>query len=148
MSEHSASVQWTRRDQAGNRDDYSRDHRLGFENGQVALGSAAADYGGNNEALNPETLLLAALASCHMLTFLAIAAKRGYVVENYSDHATGQLGKNADRRMSVSHCQLRPRVVFAVDRAPDASELARLHAKAHEHCFIANTLRSEVSIES
>lgn len=146
MTEHTASVRWTRRDHPFTYESYSRDHSVGFENGQVALASAAPDYLGNRDALNPETLLLGALASCHMLTFLAVAAKRGYVVESYSDKATGTLAKNAEGRMAITHCRLQPRIVFSGEKIADDADLARLHAKAHENCFIANSIRTEVSI--
>jgi len=147
MTEHRASVHWTRQGHPFTYEGYSRDHALGFENGQTALGSAAPDYLGNSDALNPETLLLGALASCHMLTFLAVAAKRGYVIERYSDAAVGTLAKNADGRMAITHCRLSPRIEFSGDKTPDAAELVRLHGKAHENCFIANSLRTEVFIE-
>ena len=147
MSEHSASVAWTRQGLPFTYEGYSRDHAIGFENGQTAMGSAAPDYLGNRAALNPETLLLGALASCHMLTFLAVAAKRGYVIENYSDQAIGMLGKNAEGRMAISQCRLRPRIVFSGEKIPDPAELARLHVKAHENSFIANSICTEVTIE-
>lgn len=146
MAEHTASVHWTRRGHPFTYDGYSRDHAVAFENGQTALASAAPDYLGNAEALNPETLLLAALASCHMLTFLAVAAKRGYVVESYSDKAIGTLAKNAEGRVAITHARLQPTIVFSGDKIPDDAELARLHQKAHENCFIANSIRTEVGI--
>jgi organic hydroperoxide reductase OsmC/OhrA len=148
MTEHRASVQWDRRDHAGDATTYSRDHALRFENGQVALGSAAPDFMGNSEALNPETLLVGALASCHMLTFLAVAAKRGYVVETYADDASGTLGKNEQGRMAIVACTLRPRIMFSGEKQPGPEELAKLHERAHDNCFIANSIRCAVGIET
>jgi organic hydroperoxide reductase OsmC/OhrA len=146
MAEHSARIEWTRGDAGGTAGEYRREHRLVFENGQVALGSAAPAYGGDAAALNPETLLLGSLASCHMLTFLAVCAKRGYVVESYRDHAVGVLAPNADGRTAITRARLSPLVVFAGDKQPDAAELARLHERAHANCFIANSLKTDVEI--
>ena len=101
---------------------------------------------GNPAAANPETLLLASLASCHMLTFLAILSKRGYSVAHYSDRAVGTLGKNAEGRMAITHCRLNPVVGFYGDMQPDAAELRKFHESAHRNCFIANTLNCVVEI--
>lgn len=147
MSEHSAALHWSRQGRDFSYETYSRDHQLRFENGQSSLASAAPDYHGNPEALNPETLLIGALASCHMLTFLAVCAKRGFVVESYEDRASGQLGKNADGKTAITRITLRPRVLFSGDKQPDAAELGRLHDRAHGHCFIAQSVRAEVNVE-
>lgn len=147
MSKHSASLRWSREPHAATAGQYSRDHQITFENGQQALASAAPDFSGNPQALNPETLLIAALASCHMLTFLALCAKRGHQVEHYEDDALGQLGKNQEGRMAIIDILLRPRVSFADGSAPDDTALAALHERAHQHCFIANSIRSPVRIE-
>lgn len=146
MSEHTATLAWTRGDAAFTYETYSRDHRLVFENGLETLASSAPAYAGNPEALNPETLLVGALASCHMLTFLAVCAKRGYVVERYEDSASGRLDKNAEGRMAITHITLRPKVVFSGEKLPTAEELKRLHERAHANCFIANSLRAEVEV--
>lgn len=146
MTEHTASVHWMRRNHPFTYEGFSRDHSVGFENGQVALASAAPGYLGNGEALNPETLLLGALASCHMLTFLAVAAKRGYVVESYADQAIGTLARNIEGKIAITRVRLQPKIVFSGEKIPDDAELARLHARAHDNCFIANSIRSEVSI--
>jgi len=147
MSEHSAALHWSRQGRDFSYETYSRDHQIRFENGQSSLASATPDYLGNPEALNPETLLIGALASCHLLTFLAVCAKRGYVVDSYEDTASGLLGKNAEGKMAITRITLRPRVRFSGDKQPDAAELVRLHDRAHGHCFIAQSVRAEVSVE-
>jgi organic hydroperoxide reductase OsmC/OhrA len=146
MSEHTATLAWTRGDAAFTYETYSRDHRLVFENGLETLASSAPAYAGNPKALNPETLLVGALASCHMLTFLAVCAKRGYVVERYEDSASGRLDKNAEGRMAITHITLRPKVAFSGEKQPTAEELERLHERAHANCFIANSVRAEVEV--
>ena len=148
MSEHTATLSWSRGDRDFTYETYSRDHQLTFENGQTSLASSAPDYVGNPEALNPETLLVGALSSCHMLTFLAISAKRGFVVDRYDDDASGLLDKNADGKMAITRITLRPKVVFSGDRRPAADELAKLHERAHANCFIGSSIRAEVVVET
>jgi organic hydroperoxide reductase OsmC/OhrA len=146
MSLHPASVRWQRQPHPSADGTYRRDHALTFENGLVANNSAAADYFGNAEALNPETLLVGALVSCHMLTFLAVAEKRGFPVTSYDDDAVGELGKNADGRMAIVRITLKPRITFADGKTPSAEELAKLHERAHANCFIANSVKADVVI--
>jgi organic hydroperoxide reductase OsmC/OhrA len=146
MSTHFAEVHWLSQPHAMQPDTFSRDHQVVLENGHSLLNSSAPDYAGNAEASNPETLLLAALASCHMLTFLAVAAKRGLVVESYTDRAEGQLGKNKEGRTAIVSCTLNPVIRFAAGHSVDAEALAKLHESAHRNCFIANTLSAEVHI--
>lgn len=148
MTDHFAEVSWTANTHPEHPETYSRDHTVCLENGQSLLASAAPSYFGNAQAANPETLLLAALASCHMLTFLAIAAKRGFPVATYRDKATGTLGKNAEGRMAITHCVLHPLVEFADGHRPSAEELLKFHESAHRNCFIANSLSTEVRIET
>lgn len=148
MSEHIAQIEWNAQAHPQQADTYSRDHTVTLENGHALLNSAAPAFLGNPAAANPETLLLAALASCHMLTFLAVAAKRGYTVLRYRDRITGTLGKNADGRMAIVQCVLHPQIDFGGDNPPDAETLAKLHDSAHRNCFIANTLATDVRIET
>lgn len=146
MSEHTAALSWSRHGRDFSYETYSRDHELTFENGQKSLASAASDYFGNPEALNPETLLVGALASCHMLTFLAVCAKRGYIVERYDDAAAGLLEKNAEGKMAITRITLRPHAIFTGEKQPDTAELARLHERAHANCFIAASIRASIEV--
>jgi organic hydroperoxide reductase OsmC/OhrA len=146
MSEHLASIRWSRNDQPFDYEHYPRDHEVRFERGQRLTGSAAPAYFGSAEGVDPEEMLVAALSSCHMLTLLAIAAKKGWVVDTYEDDAVGTLGKNAEGRAAVTHTVLRPRIVFAGD-APDAAALQKLHESAHRNCFIASSVKTEVTVE-
>lgn len=146
MSEHLASIRWTRNGQLFDYEHYPRDHSVRFERGQQLTGSAAPAFFGSAQGVDPEEMLVAALSSCHMLTLLAVAAKKGWTIDAYEDDAVGTLGKNGDGRMAVTHVTLRPRIVFA-DRTPDAQELEKLHESAHRNCFIANSVRTEVTVE-
>ena len=147
MSEHNAALRWSRHGRDFRYETFSRDHELTFENGQKTLASSAPAFLGNPEALNPETLLVGSLSSCHMLTFLAICAKRGYVVDHYDDAASGLLDKNAEGRMAITRITLRPKVVFSGDKQPTAEELAKLHERAHANCFIGSSIRADVAVE-
>jgi len=147
MSEHTARLSWSRHGHDFTYETYSRDHALTFENGQRSLASSAPGYVGNPEALNPETLLVGALVSCHMLTFLAVCAKRGFVVEHYDDAASGLLAKNAEGKMAITRITLRPKVVFSGEKRPSPDELAKLHERAHANCFIGSSIRAEVVVE-
>jgi organic hydroperoxide reductase OsmC/OhrA len=129
-------------------DTYSRSHELEMGSGLTVPMSAAPGFLGDATRVNPEELLVGALSSCHMLTFLAIAAKKRFVVDAYDDNASGVLDKGDDGRLAVTAVVLRPKVRFAGDRQPTADELSALHASAHRGCFIANSVKTEVSIEA
>jgi organic hydroperoxide reductase OsmC/OhrA len=147
MSEHRARIDWTRSTQDFALKTFSRDHRVIFESGQALPLSAAEQYRGNSERANPEDLLLAALASCHMMTFLALAARSGIVVDGYQDDALGYLEKNAEGRVALTRVTLRPKVRFASAEAPSLETQRGLHDQAHRGCFIANSVKTEVSVE-
>lgn len=146
MSEHRASLRWNRDGKPFTYEGYSRDHEWLFDGGQRLLGSAAEAYLGSPQGVDPEEAMIAALSSCHMLTLLAIAAKKGWVVDRYEDDAVGVLGKNPAGRLALTQVTLRPRIQFAGD-PPDPAALQHLHHQAHENCFIANSVKTEVSIE-
>lgn len=147
MSEHRIGLQWSRNGGPFERGSYNRDHDLRFSGGQVVHNSAAPGvYGGKAEASNPEELLLAALSSCHMLTFLAVAANRGYVIDSYNDEAVAELDKNADGKMAVVKAILAPKVTFSGDKKPNADEYKTLHERAHAACFIANSVKTAVEL--
>ncbi|GAA4855119.1 OsmC family protein [Luteimonas vadosa] len=146
MSEHHASIHWRRGDAAFNYETYSRDHDWRFDGGPCVPASAAPAYRGNPGRVDPEEAFVAAVSSCHMLTLLAIAARKRWIVERYDDDAVGTMSPNADGRLAVTRIELRPRIEFAPGSAPDAAQLARLHEQAHADCFIANSVRTEVVV--
>lgn len=146
MSEHRIELDWTRNGHPFTHEGFSRSHVVNFAGGQALRNSSAPDFFGDPALANPEELLVAAVSSCHMLTFLAVAAKRGFVVERYRDAAAGTLGKNADGKLAVTSIRLAPRVEFGGERQPDAAERDALHERAHRHCIIANSVASQVTI--
>jgi organic hydroperoxide reductase OsmC/OhrA len=148
MTEHRAAIRWENPGTTLVYDTFSRDHRWVLKDGRVTVAASAAPaYRGSDGAVDPEDALVGALASCHMLTFLAIAAKRRLVVTGYADDAVGVLEPDAAGRLAITRVTLRPVVTFAPGSAPGPDGLAKLHAKAHEHCFIANSVRATVVVE-
>lgn len=147
MSEHKVGLEWKRESDGFTYDTYNRDHMVTFEGGAQVATSAAPAYRGNPALVNPEEGLVAALSSCHMLTFLAVAAKKRFVVDRYSDHAVGYLEKNPAGRMAMTRVVLHPRVEFSGSALPTAADIAELHKQAHSGCFIANSVTTQVTIE-
>lgn len=146
MSEHVVDLTWTRGEHEFTYSDYSRDHEWRFDGGVTVGASANPAYLGSEKAVDPEEALVAAISSCHMLTFLAIAAKKRLVVDSYADHAVGVMAKNEQGRLAITHVTLRPEIVFGGDR-PDAETLERMHHRAHQECFIANSVSTEITVE-
>jgi organic hydroperoxide reductase OsmC/OhrA len=151
MSLYATRLEWDRGDQPFTDRRYSRRHRLRFDGGVELDGSASPQVVpvpySDPAAVDPEELFVASLSSCHLLWFLDLAARAGWQVDTYRDAAEGELAKDADGRLVMTRVTLRPAVRFAGERQPDAAEIARLHHAAHEACFIANSVRSEVSVE-
>jgi len=147
VSEHRAEVSWRRDGGAFDYDSFDRRHRIAFEDGRVVLaGDAAADYGGQGDAgPDPEALFAASLAACHMLSFLAVAARMRIVVDAYADAPTAFVEQNNEGRLAVTRVVLRPRATFSVEVA--LAKLAQLHDLAHRNCFVARAVNAEVLIE-
>lgn len=144
MSEHKASLVWKRTTPTFEYDAYDRTHDIRFGGGSEIRASSAPEYMGRAELANPEELLAAAVASCHMLTFLAIAAKSRLVVNSYEDAAVAHLEKNSAGKLAVTRIDLHPKITFE-GAPPDASKLRSMHEKSHHNCFIANSLNCEVT---
>jgi organic hydroperoxide reductase OsmC/OhrA len=146
MSEHRAQVRWARGADPFTYETYDRTHHWRFAGGTELDASAAPEFRGRAELPNPEEALVAALSSCHMLTFLAVAARRRFTVESYQDDAVGHMEKNADGKLAITRVELRPRIRFSGEKQPGAEELAKMHEVSHRECFIANSVRTEVSV--
>lgn len=150
--EYTATVTWKRGSEEPFTDNkYSRGHQWSFDGGITVPGSSSPlsvrlPYS-KADAVDPEEALVAALSSCHMLTFLYLAAKGGYVVDSYKDHAVGVMSKNDRGKLFVSKVMLRPRIVFSGAKQPSAAQLDELHHHAHEECYIANSVLTEVVVE-
>jgi organic hydroperoxide reductase OsmC/OhrA len=147
MSEHKATIVWTRQTPDFAYESYNRDHDWHFDGGTTVRASAAPAYMGSATCVDPEEAFVASLSSCHMLTFLAIAARKRYTVDAYRDEAVGILAKDAAGNLAVTRVTLRPAVQFSGDRQPSPEELARLHDQAHHACFIANSVKTDVVVE-
>lgn len=151
MSTYTADVLWQRdgADFLGNR--YSRRHLLRFDGGLEVPGSSSPHVipvpMSDASALDPEEAFVASLSSCHMLWFLSFAAKRKFCVDRYSDSAEGIMAKNAEGRLAMTVVTLRPNVAFSGDCLPARDDIDQLHHAAHEACFIANSVKTEVRCE-
>jgi len=151
MAEYGATVVWRRDGAAFTDGRYNRGHRWQFDGGVEVLASASPHVVpapmSVEAAVDPEEAFVAALASCHMLWFLSLAAKAGYVVESYSDEAIGVMGQIAEGKLAMTEVTLRPAVVFASEHGPTPEQLQQLHHRAHEQCFIANSVKTTIRCE-
>lgn len=152
MSPYTAEVLWVREPgQAFLDHRYSRRHLWRFDGGAQVVGSSSPHSVplpmSDASAVDPEEAFVAALASCHMLWFLALAAKHGFMVDRYADAAVGVMEKNAEGRMAITRVTLRPDVAFSGDRRPTHVQVEQLHHEAHKACYIANSVKSEVVCE-
>jgi organic hydroperoxide reductase OsmC/OhrA len=146
VSEHVVDVSWSRGEHEFTYQSYSRDHTWTFDGGDTVTASANPAYLGSETAVDPEEAFVAALSACHMLTFLAIAAKKRHVVNTYNDHAVGVMAKNEAGRLAITEVTLSPRIAFA-GAEPDRTTLNQMHHLAHEQCFIANSVTTKVTVE-
>ena len=110
------------------------------------VATAAPAVLGHPAHVDPEEAFVASLSSCHMLTFLAFACKHKFVLDSYEDEAVGHLEKTADGKLAITRVELRPQIMWGGDRKPTAEELDKMHHAAHENCFIANSVKTEVSV--
>jgi organic hydroperoxide reductase OsmC/OhrA len=152
VSEYRAEIVWERganEDFLANR--YSRRHEMRFDGGAVVPGSSSPHSVplpmSDASAVDPEENFVASLSSCHMLWFLAIAAKRKFCVDRYFDAAVGVMEKNAQGKVAVTRVTLRPEVIFSGDKRPTRADIEHLHHTAHDECYIANSVNTEVLCE-
>ena len=151
MSHYTATVVWVRAPEAPFKDNrYSRAHEWRFDGGAVVPASSSPSVVrvplSDPAGVDPEEAFVASLASCHMLFFLSFAASGGFVIDRYEDEAAGELGKNAAGKQAMLKVTLRPKIAWG-GPAPSAEKLADLHHRAHDACYIANSVTSEVLVE-
>lgn len=146
MSDLAIDLHWHRAEPSFEPGKYSAEHVVRYNNSYEVHADAAPDWGGKPENTNPEQALASALSSCHMMTFLALAAKAKWPVASYHDHAVAHLGKNPKGQMSVTRIDLHPVVRFDSGFSIDDRALAEMQDRAHRYCFIANTLADSVEI--
>ena len=152
MSEYGAVIRWQKaEDEAFSDNQYSRGHTWEFDCGVTVPASSSPHVVPlplSVEAnVDPEEAFIAALSSCHMLTFLGIAAKQKYVIDSYVDDAIGVLEEDKSGRSSVTTVTLRPKIVFIGSKVPTSAQLDKLHHLAHKNCFIANSVKTEIKVE-
>jgi len=146
MSEHHASIVWRRTSQDYTYQTYNRAHEWRFAAATVPA-SAAKEFRGDPDRVNPEEALVAALSACHMLTFLAVAAKRKLPLDSYSDDAVGWMEKNEEGRLAITRVTLRPKIVWSPGVTVSRDDLEKMHDQAHDGCFIANSVKTVVTVE-
>ncbi len=151
MQLYTAHILWRRGDQPFVDNRFGRLHTIAFDGGVVMPGSSSPHVTrvpfSDPAAVDPEEMFVSSLSSCHMLWFLYIAASREFCVDTYSDHAEGTMAKNADGRLMMSVVTLRPDVLFSGKRLPTRDETIAMHHQAHDECFIANSVLTEVRCE-
>jgi organic hydroperoxide reductase OsmC/OhrA len=151
MSEYVATVSWHRNGAAFTDKRYSRKHTWRFDGGTEVPASSSphvvpAPFS-DPAAVDPEEAFVASLSSCHMLWFLSIACRRGFVVDGYDDNALGTMEKNSDEKLAMTRVTLRPNVSFAGPNRPTGQVYEQMHHEAHNECFIANSVKTEVVCE-
>ncbi|TRN20183.1 MULTISPECIES: OsmC family protein [Vibrio] len=152
MSQYGATVKWQRQPSEVFHDNqYSRGHEWQFDGGVTVPASASPHIVplplSVAENVDPEEAMIAALSSCHMLVFLSIAAKKRYVIESYEDQAIGTLAPNQEGKTALTQVVLRPKVIFSGEKQPSVEMLEKMHHQSHENCFIANSVKTEVTTQ-
>ncbi|MDP3816585.1 OsmC family protein [Pseudomonas sp.] len=151
MANYCAEVIWQRGEQDFLGNSYSRKHLLRFDGGLEIPGSSSPHVVpvplSDAAAVDPEEAFIASLASCHMLWFLSIAADKQFCVDSYQDAAIGVMQKNGAGKLYIARVTLRPAVEFSGARQPTQEQIEQMHHQAHEECFIANSVKSEVRCE-
>jgi len=155
MSEHSSQttselsieLTWQRQEAELIPNKYSSEHHIKYNDTYQVQADAAPSWGGNSRNTNPEQALAAALSSCHMMTFLALAAKVKWPVVSFKDRADAHLGKDSKGKMCISQIDLNPMVEFDEGFEVSQDELAKMHDRAHRYCFVANSLAEHVQIK-
>ena len=151
MSEHRATITWKRTGPDFLKGKYSREHTWSFDGGLTVPASPSpsvvpAPYS-NPAGIDPEEALVASISSCHMLTYVYLAQRAGFQVESYEDEAVGVMTRNARGVPWLSRVTLDPRIVYGGEQRPSAADEERLHHRAHDECFIANSVKTEIVVQ-
>lgn len=152
MSEHHAIIRWTRSGPDLLKGKYSREHTWTFDGGLTVPASPTPSVvpapWSNPASVDPEEAFVASLSSCHMLTFVWLASREGFQADSYEDDAVGVLTKNERGVPWISVVTLRPQIAWSGEKLPTPADLERLHHKAHEQCFIANSVKTAITVQS
>ena len=146
MNDFSVELNWELGNYEFNHGKYLTDHTIKINNNITLKGSAAPGYGGSHNTFNPEQALAVSVSSCHMMTFLALAAKLKWPILSYSDKAVAYLGKNSKQKMCVNKIELNPIIQFESNFTVSDKEMKEMQERSHRYCFIANSLSEEVQI--
>ncbi len=150
MSEYKATIKWQRTSPDFLKGRYSREHTWTFDGGVTVPASPSPHVvpapWSNPACVDPEEAFVAAIASCHMLTFLFLASKQGFQIDRYEDEAVGTMTKNEKGVLWISSVALRPKIVFSGEKIPTTVDQEDLHHLAHEQCFIANSVKTEITV--
>ena len=147
MSEYVAQLSWSLGEGELAYGKYSPNHRMTFSGGLSAIMTSAPEYGGDQRYVNPEEALAAALSSCHMMTFVALAAKARWKLVSYRDRAVAILGKTDDGRTKVGEIVLHPVTEFEPGHEIESDKLREMHERAHRYCFVANAISCDMRVE-
>jgi len=150
MSEHKATIKWQRSSPDFLKGKYSREHTWTFDGGVTVPASASPAVvpapWSNPAGIDPEEAFVASISSCHMLTFLHLACKAGFQIDSYEDEAVGKVAKNEKGVPWVSSVALHPKIIYSGEKSPAPADEERLHHLAHEQCFIANSVKTEIVV--
>jgi organic hydroperoxide reductase OsmC/OhrA len=151
MASHTATISWKRTSPDFLKGNYSRVHTWTFDGGLVVPASPSPHNVkvpfSDPANVDPEEAFVASISSCHMLTYLYLASRHGFQVDSYQDEAIGIIGSNERGAPWVSKVTLHPKIAYSGDRIPTAEEVAHLHHLSHEQCFIANSVKTDVTVE-
>ena len=145
MSSLSINIEWNLQEKSLKPENFSKNHKI-YINDHIFNAGSAPEYGGKENEINPEQSLAASISSCHMMTFLALAAKMRWPVKSYKDKAFAFLGKNSKGKMCVNKIELNPKIVFEDDFSVSSKEMDKMQDRSHRYCFVANSLSDEVEI--
>jgi organic hydroperoxide reductase OsmC/OhrA len=150
MAEHKATISWKRTSEEFLKGKYSREHTWSFDGGLSVPASPSPSVvpapWSNPASIDPEEAFVASISSCHMLTYLFVAAKQGFQIDSYQDEAVGTMSKGANGVPWVSLVTLNPRIVYSGTKLPPPADEEKLHHLAHEQCYIANSIKTEVKV--
>ena len=146
MSDLSISLEWNLQEDELKPDVFSKNHKIEINDNFFNAGSAP-EYGGRENEINPEQSLAAAISSCHMMTFLALASKMRWPVKSYKDKAHAFLGKNTKGKMCVNKIELNPQIIFDKDFSVSKEDMDKMQDRSHRYCFVSNSLSDDVEIK-
>jgi organic hydroperoxide reductase OsmC/OhrA len=150
MSEYKAIIRWQRRNADFLNGKYSREHTWTFDGGLTVPASSSPAIVptpfSNPAYVDPEETFVASVSSCHMLTFLYLAGKRGFQIDSYQDEAIGLMSKNEKGALWISLITLQPKISYSGEKSPTPADEEQIHHLAHEQCFIANSIKTEVRV--